>query len=48
MLNAQNQLQSAVLSGGVKYRADGPLRQAQGEANEGRAAFERRAGRNKW
>src|SRR5207302_9019439 len=40
MLNAQNQLQSAVMSGGVKYKVDEPLRQAQGEAAEGRAAFD--------
>jgi lipopolysaccharide export system protein LptA len=41
-LNAQNQPQSAVMSGGVKYGADGPLRQAQGEAAEGRAAFDKK------
>ncbi len=43
-LNAQNQPQSAVMMDGVKYSADGPLRQAQGEAAEGRAAFDK-AGR---
>jgi lipopolysaccharide export system protein LptA len=40
-LNAQNQPQSAVMTGGVKYGADDPLRQAQGEAAEGRAAFDK-------
>ena len=39
LLNAQNQPQSAVLTGGVRYSADGTLRQAQGEASEARAAF---------
>ncbi len=42
MLNEQNQPQSAVMSGGVKYLADDPLRQAQGEAAEGRAAFDKK------
>ena len=41
-LNAQNQPQSAVMSGGVKYTDDDPLRQAQGEASEGRAAFDKK------
>jgi len=41
-LNAQNQPQSAVMLGGVKYNADEPLRQAQGEAGEGRAAFDKK------
>jgi lipopolysaccharide export system protein LptA len=41
MLNAQNQPQSAVMTGGVKYGADDPLRQARGEATEGRAAFDK-------
>jgi lipopolysaccharide export system protein LptA len=41
-LNAENQPQSAVMTGGVKYRSDDPLRQAQGEAAEGRAAFDRK------
>ncbi len=40
-LNAQSQPQSAVMSGGVKYLLDDPLRQAQGEAAEGRAAFDK-------
>lgn len=40
MLNAQNQPRSAVLSGGVRYAADDVLREAQGEAAEGRAAFD--------
>ena len=39
LLNAQNQPQSAVMTGGVRYSADGTLRQAQGEAAEGHAAF---------
>jgi lipopolysaccharide export system protein LptA len=42
VLNAENQPQSTVLSGGVKYTADEPLRQAQGEAGEGRAAFDKK------
>jgi lipopolysaccharide export system protein LptA len=42
VLNPENQPQSAVLSGGVKYTADEPLRQAQGEAGEGRAAFDKK------
>jgi lipopolysaccharide export system protein LptA len=41
-LNAQNQPQSAVMSGGLKYTAEEPLRQAQGEAGEGRAAFDQK------
>jgi lipopolysaccharide export system protein LptA len=41
-LNAQNQPQSAVMSGGVKYTEEEPLRQARGEANEGRAAFDKK------
>jgi lipopolysaccharide export system protein LptA len=41
-LNAQNQPQSAVMSGGVKYTEDDPLRQAQGEAAEGHAAFDKK------
>ena len=41
-LNAQNQPQSAVMSGGVKYTEDDLLRQAQGEAAEGRAAFDKK------
>jgi lipopolysaccharide export system protein LptA len=41
-LNAQNQPQSAVMMGGVKYSADDPLRQAQGEAVEGRATFDQK------
>ncbi|MGH9595901.1 MAG: LptA/OstA family protein [Edaphobacter sp.] len=42
MLNALNQPQSAVMMGGVKYGSDDPLRQAQGEAAEGRAAFDKK------
>jgi lipopolysaccharide export system protein LptA len=40
-LNAQNQPKSVVMSGGVKYLLDDPLRQAQGEAEEARAAFDK-------
>ncbi len=42
MLNAQNQAQSAVMIGGVKYDADDPLRKAQGEASEARATFDKK------
>jgi lipopolysaccharide export system protein LptA len=42
MLNPQNQPQSAVLTDGVKYSANDPLRQAQGEAAEGRAGFDKK------
>jgi lipopolysaccharide export system protein LptA len=41
-LNAQNQAQSAVMMGGVKYVGDDPLRQAKGEAAEGRAVFDKK------
>ncbi|HWZ01904.1 MAG TPA: LptA/OstA family protein, partial [Edaphobacter sp.] len=41
-LNAQNQPQSAVMSGGVKYTQEEPLRQARGEAGEGRAGFDKK------
>ncbi len=44
MLSAQNQPQSAVMTGGVRYSAEDALRQAQGEAAEGRAGFDK-AGR---
>ena len=44
LLNAESQPQSAVLTGGVRYVADEALRQAQGEAAEGKAAFDK-AGR---
>lgn len=40
LLDAENTPQSAVLVGGVRYVADGPLRQAQGEAAQGRAVFD--------
>ncbi len=43
-LGEENHPQSAVLVGGVRYAEDGQLRQAQGEAAEGRAVFDR-AGR---
>ena len=42
VLSAQNQPQSAVMTGGVKYGADDPLRQTQAEASEGRAAFDKK------
>lgn len=42
MVNAENQPESAVMMGGVKYRSDDPLRQAQGEAAEGRAVFDKK------
>jgi lipopolysaccharide export system protein LptA len=41
-LSAQNQPQSAAMSGGMKYADEEPLRQAQGEAAEGRAAFNKK------
>jgi lipopolysaccharide export system protein LptA len=41
-LNALNQPQSAVMMGGVRYSADDLLRQAKGEATEGRAAFDKK------
>jgi lipopolysaccharide export system protein LptA len=40
-LNAQNQVQSGVMSGGLKYFLDGALRKAQGEAAEGRVVFDK-------
>ncbi len=43
-LDQENHPQTAMLAGGLKYGEDGPLRQAQGEAAEGRAIFDR-AGR---
>jgi lipopolysaccharide export system protein LptA len=44
MLSEANHPQSAVLTGGVKYGEDGPLRKAQGESAETRLAFDK-AGR---
>ena len=41
MLNASSQMQSARLWGDVRYGVDDPLRQATGEATEGRAAFDK-------
>ncbi|HXC96647.1 MAG TPA: LptA/OstA family protein [Edaphobacter sp.] len=41
-LNLANQPMSAVMTGGVKYGADEPLRQAQGEAAEGHVAFDKK------
>ena len=40
VLNPQNQPVSAMLTGGLKYGSDEPLRQARGEAAEGRVAFD--------
>ncbi len=42
VLDTQNKPQSAVLSGGVTYAADDGARQAQGEAREARAAFDKK------
>jgi lipopolysaccharide export system protein LptA len=44
LLNTENKPQSAVLMGGVRYVADGTLRQVQGEAADGKATFDK-AGR---
>lgn len=41
-LNAQNQPQSAMMTGGLRYASDDPLRQAKGEAKEGHAAFDKK------
>jgi lipopolysaccharide export system protein LptA len=41
LLNAESRPISAVLTGGVRYVADGILRQAQGEADEGKATFDK-------
>ena len=40
MLNAQSQAQSARMTGGLTYAADDPLREARGEAAEGRMRFD--------
>ncbi len=40
VLNAQSQPASAVMTGGVKYGLDDPLRQAHGVAEEGKAGFD--------
>lgn len=40
LLNPESRPQSAVLTGGVHYVADSAQRQAQGEAAEGKAAFD--------
>jgi lipopolysaccharide export system protein LptA len=40
-LSAENQPQMVKLAGAVRYAADAPLRQARGEAEEGRAGFDR-------
>jgi lipopolysaccharide export system protein LptA len=40
-LNARSQPETAVMTGGVRYSEDGSLRQAKGEAAEGRAAFDK-------
>jgi lipopolysaccharide export system protein LptA len=44
MISATNHPESAVMTGGVKYAEDGPLRQAQGVSAETRLAFDK-AGR---
>jgi lipopolysaccharide export system protein LptA len=44
LLNAESRPQSAVFTGGVRYVADGALRQGQGESAEAKAAFDK-AGR---
>lgn len=41
VLNAANQPQSAVLTGGVRYFDEEPLRKGQGEWAEGRATFDK-------
>ncbi len=41
VLNASSQMQSARLWGAVRYGVDDPLRQAKGEAAEGKAAFDK-------
>ncbi len=43
-LNGENQPESALLTGAVRYVADSPLQEARGEAEEGRAGFDK-AGR---
>ncbi len=40
MLNARNQPVLALMTGGVRYGLDDPLRQGQGSAAEGRAGFD--------
>ena len=42
-LNARSQPQSALLTGGVKYSGDRPLRQMRGEAQEATIAFDAQA-----
>lgn len=44
LLNAESRPQSAVLTGGVRYAADGALRQGQGESAQAKALFDK-AGR---
>lgn len=41
LLNAESRPQLAVLTGGLQFVADDPLRQAQGESSEGKAVFDR-------
>ena len=43
ILNARSQPQSALLTGGVKYSGDQPLRQLRGEAQEATIAFDAQA-----
>ncbi len=40
LLNAESRPQSAVLTSGVRYTADGVLRQGQGESSEAKVAFD--------
>ena len=42
-LNAASRAQTALLTGGVKYSADQPLRQMRGEAQEANIAFDKQA-----
>ncbi|MEO6817852.1 MAG: LptA/OstA family protein [Edaphobacter sp.] len=41
LLNSESKPQSVVLSGGLRYVADEPLGQSQGEAAEGKASFDK-------
>jgi lipopolysaccharide export system protein LptA len=41
-LNASNQPQSGMMSGGVKYSLDGPLRQGQGESADCKTGFDKK------
>ena len=41
VMNAKNEPQSVLLTGGLVYGSDGPLRKAEGSAAEGRLGFDR-------